>query len=145
MTPSGPDSGAAAATRHGPGRVLVAVYAVFALSASARSAVQVATELGDAPLAYLLSAVAALVYVVATLGLARASAGSRRVAAAAIAVELAGVLVVGTLTVADPSLFPDQTVWSGYGAGYGYVPLVLPVLGLWWLWHTRPRTLRGTG
>lgn len=132
-----------AATRHGPGRVLVAVYAVFAVSATARSGVQIATELDAAPVAYLLSAVAALVYVVATVGLARASAGSRRVAAAAIAVELAGVLVVGTLSVADPGLFPDQTVWSDYGAGYGYVPLVLPVLGLWWLWHTRARPAAG--
>ena len=26
--------------------------------------------------------------------------------------------------------FPDETVWSVYGIGYGFVPLVLPVLGL---------------
>ena len=66
----------------------------------------------------------------------------------AITVELAGVLTVGTLTVVDAELFPDQTVWSGFGAGYGYVPLVLPVLGLAWLWHTRPdraETGEGTG
>jgi len=124
--------------------VLVAVYAVFALSATARSAVQIATELADAPVAYLLSATAALVYVVATVCLARASAGSRRVALVAITVELVGVLSVGTLTVLDRQLFPDQTVWSGYGAGYGYVPLVLPALGLWWLRHTRPG-LAGSG
>jgi hypothetical protein len=31
-------------------------------------------------------------------------------------------------------------VWSGFGAGYGYVPLVLPFLGLWWLWHGRQVT-----
>ena len=125
------------ATRQGPGRLLVAVYAVFALSATARSGVQIATEFHVAPLAYALSAVAAVVYVVATIGLARGSVISRRVAGAAIAVELVGVLAVGTLTVADADLFPDQTVWSDYGAGYGYVPLVLPILGLVWLWHTR--------
>ena len=44
----------------------------------------------------------------------------------------------GTLTVLDPELFPDQTVWSAYGAGYGWLPLVLPFLGLAWLWHSRP-------
>jgi len=27
-------------------------------------------------------------------------------------------------------------VWSGFGQGYGYVPLVLPFLGLLWLWRT---------
>ena len=135
-------------TRQGPGRLLVAVYGVFALSATARSGVQIATEFDVAPLAYTLSAVAAVVYVVATVGLARAGATSRRVAGTAIVVELVGVLTVGTLTLADPDLFPDQTVWSDYGAGYGYVPLVLPILGLAWIWHTREdRTRRrgGTG
>jgi hypothetical protein len=29
-------------------------------------------------------------------------------------------------------------VWSWYGIGYGFVPLVLPIFGLAWLWHTRP-------
>jgi hypothetical protein len=132
------------ATRQGPGRLLVAVYAVFALSASARSGVQIATEFTEAPVAYALSAVAAAVYVVATVALARGSTVSRRVAGVAIVVELVGVLVVGTLTVRDGDLFPDQTVWSGYGAGYGYVPLVLPVLGLAWVWHTRARKRDGT-
>ena len=132
------------ATRQGPGRLLVAVYAVFALSASARSGVQIATEYTEAPVAYALSAVAAAVYVVATVALARGSTVSRRVAGVAIVVELVGVLVVGTLTVRDGDLFPDQTVWSGYGAGYGYVPLVLPILGLAWVWHTRARERDGT-
>jgi hypothetical protein len=125
------------AIRRGPGRLLVAVYAVFALSASARSAVQMATEFDVAPLAYTLSALAAVIYLVATVGLARGSGSWRGVATIAIAVELAGVLTVGTLTVVDAGLFPDQTVWSDYGAGYGYVPLVLPVLGLAWIRHTR--------
>jgi len=124
-------------TNQGPGRVLVAVYGVFALSASARSAVQLGTDLGEAPVAYSLSAVAALVYVVATVSLARGSRRARVVAWGAVGLELVGVLGVGALTRFDPDLFPDQTVWSGFGAGYGYVPLVLPVLGLAWLWRTR--------
>ena len=127
-------------TREGPGRLLVAVYAIFAVAATARSAVQIATDFDAAPVAYTLSACAALVYVLATVGLARSTPGSRRVATVAITVELVGVLAVGTLTLLDEELFPDQTVWSGYGAGYGFVPLVLPVLGLAWLWRTR-----GTG
>ena len=113
----------------GPGRVLVAVYGTFALAAGARAAVQLATRFDEAPVAYLLSAFAAAVYVVATIGLAR-GAGGRRTALAAITVELVGVLVVGTLSLADPAAFPDETVWSAYGRGYYFVPLVLPVLGL---------------
>ncbi len=117
-------------TASGPGRVLVALYGVFALAAGARAAVQLATRFAEAPLAYLLSALAAVVYVVAAVGLA---GGRRRTAIAACAFELAGVLAVGTLSLADPAAFPDETVWSGYGRGYLFIPLVLPVLGLLWL------------
>ncbi|MDP9866194.1 MULTISPECIES: hypothetical protein [Streptosporangium] len=114
----------------GPGRALVAVYGVFALAAGARAAVQIATRFGEAPLAYALSAFAAAVYVVLTVALAR---GDRRLALAACGIELAGVLVVGTLSMADPEAFPRATVWSGYGSGYVFIPLLLPVLGLYWL------------
>jgi len=118
----------------GAGRLLVAVYAVFALSASSRAGLQLATEFDRAPVAYLLSAVAAGVYLVATVALWR---GARRLAYATVLFELVGVLVVGTLTVVVDGLFPDQTVWSTYGSGYGFIPLVLPVLGLWRLHATR--------
>lgn len=113
----------------GPGRVLVAVYGTFALAAGARAGVQLATRFSEAPVAYLLSAFAAVVYVVATVGLARGDRG-RRTALMAITVELVGVLVVGTLSLVDRVAFPDETVWSAYGSGYYFVPLVLPVLGL---------------
>ncbi len=126
-------------TRSGPGRVLVAVYAIFALSATARAGVQIATKFGHAPVAYALSAVAAVVYIVATATLAAGGPAARRVAVLSCSVELAGVLAVGTWSLADPASFPDATVWSGYGSGYGYVPLVLPVLGLLWLRHVNRR------
>lgn len=120
-------------TGTGGGRLLVAVYGVLALAATARGLYQVATKLDEAPLAYLLSLLAGLVYVVATLALAR---DHRGLAWAAVGFELVGVLVVGTLSVVDVGDFPDETVWSRFGAGYGYVPAVLPFVGLWWLWRT---------
>jgi hypothetical protein len=116
--------------RSGAGRVLVAVYGTFALAAGARAAVQLSTKFHEAPVAYLLSAFAAVVYIVATIGLVRGGPGGRRLALAAISVELVGVLVVGTFSLLDRAEFPDQTVWSVYGSGYYFVPLVLPVLGL---------------
>jgi len=119
--------------------VLIAVYAIFALSATARATVQIATKFAEAPLAYLLSALAGVVYILATIGLAGSTPAHRRLAWGAVGFELVGVLTVGTLTVLDRGDFPDDTVWSGYGRGYGFVPLVLPLVGLWWLWHTRPR------
>jgi hypothetical protein len=113
--------------------VLIAIYALFALSATARALVQIATKFGDAPVAYLLSAFAGVVYILATVTLAIGSPAARRIAVLSCSVELAGVLAVGTWSLADPATFPDATVWSGYGSGYGFVPLVLPVFGLLWL------------
>lgn len=127
-------------TNRGLGRLLVAVYAVFAISATGRSSVQLAQKAGEAPLAYWLSAFAAVVYIVATVALARPTPRMRRIAWIAVGVELAGVLIVGSLSVVRPGLFPDATVWSGFGSGYGYVPLVLPILGLAWLRYTSGRT-----
>jgi hypothetical protein len=130
-------------TRTGPGRLLVAVYGLFALSASARAAVQIATEFHRAPVAYVLSAIAAVVYIIATVTLVRGSLLARRIAVVSCSVEFVGVLAVGTWSVIDPASFPDATVWSTYGIGYGFVPLVLPVFGLLWLrhWAVRSKTL----
>ncbi len=122
----------------GPGRLLVAVYALFALAATSRAAVQIATKFSQAPLAYLLSALAAVVYIVATLALARPGLLWRRIALGTVGFELAGVIVVGTLSLFDSKAFPDATVWSVYGRGYGFVPLVLPMAGLYWLSRTDP-------
>jgi hypothetical protein len=123
-------------TGSGPGRLLVAVYAVLALSATARALVQLLTKGDEAPVAYVLSLLAGIVYGVATVALARRGRRARQVAWLTIGTELAGVLVVGALSLADPGLFPDDTVWSRFGQGYGFVPLVLPVLGLLWLWRS---------
>ncbi|WP_028849999.1 hypothetical protein [Thermocrispum municipale] len=126
----------ATATRSGPGRMLVAVYAIFALAATARSAVQIATRFEQAPLAYVLSAFAALVYVLATVCLAKGSAVSRRIAYAACTIEFLGVLIVGALSLLRPEWFPDATVWSVFGRGYLFIPVVLPLIGLYWLRRT---------
>lgn len=126
-------------TSGGFGRALVAVYAVFALSSTARSLYQLLTKADEAPVAYSLSALAGLVYVLATYALAT---DRRRLAVGAVGFELLGVLGVGLLTLVDVELFPDQTVWSDFGAGYGFVPLVLPFVGLWWLYRTRGNAQR---
>jgi hypothetical protein len=130
-----PDHGDRHRTGAGFGRVLVFVYAIFALSATGRSSVQLATKFDEAPVPYLLSGLAAVVYIVATWALAT---DHRRAALVAVGIELVGVLVVGITSVFWPQDYADQTVWSDFGSGYGYVPLVLPVVGLWWLRHTRP-------
>jgi hypothetical protein len=115
----------------GFGRLLIAVYAVFAVSATARASFQLLTKFDEAPLAYSLSALAAVVYLVATLALAKS--GWRRLAYLAVGFELIGVLVVGALSLLQPALFAHPSVWSEFGSGYAYIPLLLPIIGLIWL------------
>jgi hypothetical protein len=126
----------------GIGRVLIAVYGVLALAATGRSFVQIVSKFDEAPVAYTLSALAAVVYIVATVALMNKGRAWYRVAWITIGFELLGVLVVGTLSLVDPQLFPHDTVWSVYGRGYLFIPLVLPVLGMWWLAHNRPSSGR---
>jgi hypothetical protein len=112
------------------GRVLTFVYGIFALSATARATYQILTKFEEAKLAYLLSLMAGIIYILATFGLAT---GRRRLALVCVSIELVGVLAVGTASALDPQAFPHATVWSHFGQGYGYVPLVLPVIGLVYL------------
>lgn len=125
----------------GIGRLLVAVYAILAIAALGRSSFQIIDRFDEAPIAFSLSAVAAVVYVLATLSLAF---GWDRLAWVTITFELVGVLVIGTLSVVAPAVLGlddanpfgrEATVWSAYGAGYLFIPLALPVLGIVWLRH----------
>ena len=125
-------------TRHGLGRVLVFVYGLFAVAATSRAVVQLAPDASNAPVAYSLSLFSGLVYIVATWALAT---DRRKVAIVTILVELTGVLVIGTLS--HPHDLDQASVWSDYGNGYGFVPLVLPLVGLWWLWRLGRQDRRG--
>ncbi len=78
-----------------------------------------------------------IVYIAATIGLVTNRRWSRPLAWAAVGTEMVGVLTIGLASIIDSSAFPHDTVWSRFGAGYGYVPIILPVLGLMWLWQTR--------
>ena len=117
----------------GVGRVLIAVYGILALAATGRSIVQIAEKFSFAPFSYTLSAIAAVVYIVAMVALIAPGRFWYRVACETIVFEMTGVLVIGTLSLLDRQLFPDDTIWSYYGLGYAFAPLVLPIAGLWWL------------
>lgn len=122
----------------GVGRVLIVVYAILALAATARSVYQIATKFDVAPVAYLLSGLAGVIYIVATVALLKKGDTWYRVAWITITLEFVGVLVVGSLSLVDPVLFPADTVWSFFGRGYVFIPLILPILGMLWLYRTRP-------
>jgi hypothetical protein len=121
----------------GPGLLLVWLYGVMSVGAVSRSVYQIVDDFDSAPLAHVLSAVAAVVYAFITYTLVRGGETARRAALVCCAAELAGVLVVGTWTVLEPSAFPDSTVWSEYGMGYLFIPVLLPVTGMLWLRRSR--------
>lgn len=121
----------------GPGKLIAVLYGVFTLSAGARAGYQLVRKFDEAPLAILLSLLSAVIYAVAAVALARRGERARRVALVTISAELVGVLGVGALSLVAPHLFPLASVWSHFGQGYGFIPLVLPVVGLWWLFHSR--------
>ncbi len=132
-------SGDAARPRaSGIGRLLIAVYGVLALAATGRSFVQIVSKFDEAPVAYSLSALAAVVYILATVALIKQGPVWYRLAWITISFELIGVVVVGILSLVDVALFPHDTVWSVFGRGYVFIPLVLPLLGMWWLRRNPP-------
>ena len=114
----------------GVGNLVIAIYAIFALSATVRASYQLLRKFQDAPVAYSLSLVSGLIYVVATVALIRKDF---RLARITLVIELFGVLIVGSLSLLAPELFAHPSVWSQFGMGYGFIPLVLPIFGLWWL------------
>lgn len=121
----------------GLSRVLIAVYIVLAMAATFRSLYQILSKFDEAPIAYTLSAISGVVYIVAAVALIKRRGGWTTVAWVALSFELAGVLIVGVLSLVVPEWFAHPSVWSHFGSGYVFIPLVLPVLGLVWLWRSR--------
>ncbi|MGA4847756.1 hypothetical protein ACOBQB_16440 [Streptomyces sp. G5(2025)] len=121
----------------GPGILLLWLYGVMVVGAVSRSAVQISTDFDKAPLAYSLSALAGVVYGFITYSLVRGGDTARKAALVCCAAELVGVLAVGTWTLAEPSAFPDATVWSDFGMGYLFIPVILPVTAIFWLVRAR--------
>ena len=120
----------------GVGRLLILVYAVFAISSTARASFQVITKFEEAPVSYSLSLLSAVVYLLATVSLAKSGPTWKTIALASVTFELIGVLTIGAISLLVPELFVEASIWSGFGSGYGYLPLVLPVLGLLWIRKT---------
>lgn len=116
--------------------ILIAVYSILGLAAAGRATVQILEKFSEAPVAYTVSALSAIVYIVIAVALWR---GWETVALVGSSVELVGVLLVGTLGYMDSDLWPDETVWTGFGSGYGWVPLLLPLVALYFLIRGRQR------
>lgn len=116
--------------------ILIVVYSILGLAAAGRATVQILEKFSEAPVAYTVSALSAVVYIVIAVALWR---GWENVALVGSSIELFGVLLVGVLGIVDSDLWPDETVWTGFGSGYGWVPLLLPLVALYFLLKGRKR------
>jgi hypothetical protein len=125
------------------GQILVLSYGFFAVAAGSRALYQLLNNWQAAPLPISLSLCAALVYLLAGYGMSQRRAFTWKLTLVACGIELAGVVGVGVLSMVAPTLFPRATVWSLFGAGYFYLPLVLPILGIaWLLWPATRQSYR---
>ena len=114
-------------------RILITLYVILALAATGRSTYQIIRKFEQAPLAYSLSLLAAMVCILATVALLSRGKTWRKIAWATLSFELFGVCTVGLLSIFVPQLFAHPAVWSHFGMGYLFIPLVLPLLGMLWL------------
>ena len=123
---------------YGLGRLVILGYAIVAGLIFYREVARLAELGGQAPLSAVLSVVATLLYVVTAVAVAHNGRRMRRVAWVCTVAGLIGVLGAGLVGLADPDLVVARTVWSEFGAGYAFAPLVLPLVAAFWLWWSRP-------
>ncbi len=121
------------------GQILAVSYPLLALSAGARAVFQLFFKKGVTDyFPPTLSAIAAVCYLFATVAFVVRKPWAWWVSVLVLMFETAGVLIVGTLSLAMPDLI-GHTVWHNYGSDYGFLPLVQPILGLVWLFWPQNR------
>lgn len=125
------------------GVILAISYPVLALSAGVRAAYQLFFKEDVANyLPAILSGIAAICYLLATVGFVVRKKWAWRLSVSMLLFELAMVLIVGTLSFVIPEAI-GRTVWGRFGADYGFFPLIQPLLGLAWLFHRETREVYG--
>lgn len=125
------------------GYILAVSYPVLALSTGARSIYQLFFKTGvDNYLPVYLSALAAMLYLTATLGFAYRRRWTWWLSVAALGFETLMTLLIGVWSLVDPALI-GHTVWRHFGEDYGYFPLFQPLFGLIWLFW--PLTMAAYG
>lgn len=125
------------------GTILAVSYPVLALSTGVRAVYQLFLKEGITDyVPSALSALAAVCYLLATVGFVYRQKWAWRLSVGMLAFETLMVLLIGSLTTFYPQSI-GRTVWGHFGADYGYFPLVQPLLGLAWLFHRE--TLKAYG
>lgn len=117
------------------GTILGVSYPVLAISTGFRAVYQLGFKEGVVDyLPPALSLIAALCYLTATVGFAVHKRWAWRLSVGVLGFETLMTFVIGILSFTHPEMI-GSTVWRHFGADYGYLPLIQPLLGLAWLFH----------
>lgn len=117
------------------GTILGVSYPVLALSTGFRAIYRLGFKEGV--IDYLpptLSLIAALCYLTATIGFTIRKRWAWQLSVVVLSFETFMTFLIGILSFTHPDLV-GNTVWRQFGADYGYLPLIQPLLGLAWLFH----------
>ena len=115
------------------GYILAVSYPLLALSTGVRAIYQLFLKTGvENYLPVYLSALAALLYLLATIGFAYRRRWTWWLSVISLGIESCLTLLVGVWSFIDPDLI-GRTVWRHFGEDYGFFPLFQPLLGLVWL------------
>ena len=126
----------------GLGRVVMALFWVMAvvsvLSGTWYLIRESAVPIGPRLIAFL----AGFVYLAVALGLTHNGRKMRLVAGGGLIISLVAPIIMGLLELGMPATLPSvPSPWANFGADYYYLPLILSVVGLVWMWLSDPRRI----
>ena len=125
----------------GLGRVVMVIFWAFGVWTTANAIIDL-FHLDDEPLGPALTALlAGLVYLLAALGITHNGKRMRILGWTTVTLELIGPLMVGMMSVGISQLSVSRSAWANCGADYYYLPLIIPIIGLIWLWWSNPRRI----
>lgn len=123
---------------HGWGRLVMAAFWVAGAGITVVALWQLFRDVGAPVGPRLVTLFAGLVYLGAALGLTHNGRRMRRVAWGCVSVAFAGPIIVGLLQLGVAAEPVPWSPWHGFGIQSWFVSLLLPVVGMAWLWWSNP-------
>lgn len=143
--PTSDESGRSIRDRRGPsrgwGRIIIAALWIFAAVVTYTAIADFFTLSSHALGPRLVSVIAALGYIVAAVSLTHNGRRMRVLAWTAIGFEITGVIVTGLIGMEVKEIGEIRNIWANFGAQYGFLPMLVPLVSLVWLWWSNPRRI----
>ncbi|MDT3767568.1 hypothetical protein QS713_05760 [Gleimia hominis] len=126
---------------HGLGRIVIVIFWLMA-AWSLYDAFLFLMRNPSVPLGPRLVGIAVAVgYVAAAAALTHNGKRMRILGWSAVGFELVGVLMTSLMELGIPQAQRQLGMWTSFGANYYFAPLIVPAIGLLWLWWSNPRRI----